>query len=809
MKGSLINTHPASDDQNDDFVGSPWDDKLPAEKEKSAKNEVIGTLEPDANETQPDEKPVPFNIPENVGEEKVGKKIPAKDVLEPDLKSNDPTEVVSNEKEIQPQNVVGKNDKEPKKVFDSDSIGVTTPDVNQLAESSIDSKEVEKSADEEIGALIEDKKSAMPIDETKEAEISKIDKPILPPPVSPPPAPKPEESKIVPPPLPPPVKPVEKKVEPVVAPDPVPPAPKPSQTIEPEPIIKRPDKLDDIRPQEDSPYATIDLKPATPIPDIDINLEDKPLENEHEFPTVSSQAASLEDEAATQEEPTSQPRIAKKQKEQPKEKKQEQKGARKPIFGFFKKPAFVITGSIILLLALGTYMTELGVLSVGLEKVYGLFGVEQLWGGLSKNPEKALALSAVKTSENLNFKLKGTVSLTVNKTIESPITSPLVALLNTKTFVNDESLISPIKVELTASEYDDYYDYYKSNTDSSPTTSTSDDSTSTETAVDETSDQSDQEGFKTEKSTIKELSLDLLGQSSDDAVLLDLVLNKLVGADEQINLINSGENLYLKSSENIKFDASALADKWLNYTFSTIKNDNIFDDFLSIDTDSGFSITGRRVANEKVDKTRCYKYEIDSLEIGDSFKEIGIEKEIIQKISGDVWISIKDKTIRKVDISIIPSISSSISRADIVFELYDFGVENSILIPTSSEIIDVSAARVATPDTSLEPEVTLSNDDQRKDDLKKIKAALNVYKESHGGYPKSSSLDKLNESSSPTRAALLAYLTEIPADSKASEGWYYAYVSDGSTFRLSARLEDVTDADATSVGGVSLYYLVN
>ncbi len=652
MEGNLINTHPTTGSDND-HSDSPWDDPLPPESDKKADPQVVGSLEPTKSEIMPKEKPVPFNIPENVGDEKVGKKIPASEVLMPSSKPAD------------------------------------------------------------------------------------------------------------------------------VAPAPAINKPPPAATG---PAILRPDKIDDIQPQEKSEFGAIDLEPAN----APATLPEAP-------PKVGDEVAKQLDEQNIGEE---------KRKDQP-----DDLAEKKPLLGFFKKPWLLITGSVALLLIVGVYMTELGVLSIGFEKVYGLVGIEQLWGGLSRKPEKALALSAIKTNENLNFKIRGSVSLTVNKNIDSSITSPLVSYMINPKIAKDEDVSKSTKALLTVSEYDDYYDYYNSSTSDS-TTETTESSTPVETEVD-LGDQSEQAGYEVTESTIKELNIDFEGMSSNKAIKLDMELKKLVGADEQINLISSNEDLFVKSSGDIKFDAKAEANKWLGYVLGTTLSDNVFSDFLSIKTDSGFSVSGKRVSNDKIGKTRCYKYRIDGLEIGDGLSELGINKEVIQKISGDIWIAINDKTIRKVDLSIIPSISSSISRADIEFELYDFGIENSVAIPSLSEIVEIGSTQSTVSDTSSAPSVVPSNDSIRKADLQVIKTALNAYKKAHGAYPKASTLDKLNQNSSPTKTSLVTYLKEMPTDPKASDGWYYAYVSDGVTFTLSARIEDLTDTEKTKVGDIYLYYLKN
>lgn len=107
----------------------------------------------------------------------------------------------------------------------------------------------------------------------------------------------------------------------------------------------------------------------------------------------------------------------------------------------------IIFGSlafIIILLGLGIFLTENGTISIGFENVYGSMGLEKLWGGLSKDTSSAMGTSYVAMSNNPAFKIKGTLSMTVDSTVESKYTTPLVAMTDRNIALKDEDLASSV-----------------------------------------------------------------------------------------------------------------------------------------------------------------------------------------------------------------------------------------------------------------------------------------------------------------------------------------------------------------------------
>jgi hypothetical protein len=107
----------------------------------------------------------------------------------------------------------------------------------------------------------------------------------------------------------------------------------------------------------------------------------------------------------------------------------------------------IIFGSlafILILLVLGIFLTENGIISIGFENVYGSMGLEKLWGGLPKDTGSAMGTSYVAMSNNPTFKIKGNLSMTVDSTVESKYTTPLVAMTDRNIALKDEDLASSV-----------------------------------------------------------------------------------------------------------------------------------------------------------------------------------------------------------------------------------------------------------------------------------------------------------------------------------------------------------------------------
>jgi hypothetical protein len=118
-----------------------------------------------------------------------------------------------------------------------------------------------------------------------------------------------------------------------------------------------------------------------------------------------------------------------------------------------------------------------------------------------------------------------------------------------------------------------------------------------------------------------------------------------------------------------------------------------------------------------------------------------------------------------------------------------------------------SATTTATPSVSTAvadlTNSTATNDTVRKQDLVKIQQALlNLYA-AEKKYPVSATLSLLSGSDNIlTKTLVPTYLSTLPVDPDPTKN--YGYKSDGTTFTLTAVLDNTNDADATLENGVYL-----
>lgn len=528
----------------------------------------------------------------------------------------------------------------------------------------------------------------------------------------------------------------------------------------------------------------------------------------------------------------------------------------------------LIVLGIVSIFSIMVYLTELGIMSLGFENLYNTIGVEKLWGGLSKDPADAVPRSLFELGKNDKFKVTGNLSMTVDKTIDSQVTTPLVS------FKSNNLADNPQKAKFVV--YEDYstdsetsFDEYDS-LDSGEYTVEEDISSSSSSGLssDYSSDDSVDSSFgsitEEEESSFSASSIDITEQ--DMAESYEEIANKTADVNseisayinkngseaeleieratgiESISLKNEQDKLWVKS-DNIFFSGNAEPGKWLEYNISALAGSDILTQLFSENVDmSGFSVVGQRVGNEKISDVRCYNYQIDSLEVGNILMGVGIMPEMIQSINGNVWIGIKDKTLRKIDFKIILAPSLSIKDISLNLEFGSFGQENSFAQPDVSEIIEGDSLSLGLEDydseeiyddssgysesdlssdelssssssSSIAPVVDsrTENDNQRKADLILVAEALEKYKANMGSYPKSSVLVKLNTSGNLLSSSLMpSYLSNMPTDPKASDGWFYGYKSaDGKSYYLSAKLEDTSDPEGETLDGLYLYFLRN
>ncbi len=865
MADQDLNANYNSASKSSSGSGSPWDEDLDILTDEPKKPvAVIGSLEPGIPNEKVDT-PVPFNVPEEVIEDKVGKKIPADQVMGKDVpkfysannEDKQPTKVDQNVKSDETKDVPvvpsvpiadDKSHEAPtiltQNNLDSAAISKNqnTTLLEQQEKNSSPLSNVPKPAESGITELIKDKNTpnddmdalfedpfsspVAPISDLKQTQNKNNNTPTKLTENTNPTDTKLAESKQVQAP----VQQTSQELKPAVQVQSVPKGNSEVDSLS----QKNPDniRVDEIvAPKQNE---TIQKTPE-PMP------QKAPATKKFSIFNRSKKANTPSNNPAPQIASNAQPPIMQGANSPAAPQAQAKKPSRPP---FRLSPKISIAASLILLFVAATYLTEIGLLSIGLENAYGIVGAEKLWGGLPRSAESALGMAVVNQKDHLSFKYTGKVSVTVDKTKKSPVTTPLVSYGHEVIPKSDFGIALSQKAVLSqSSDYQDYYGNSSSSSSSSSDTSTSSDTSSTSSDTSSTSSStadddpyssgngSSSSDYVAEQSTVKQLDFDITGNSNDKSSSSSLTLKQLVGSNKQIELINSNGKIYVNSND-IKYDENAAKGKWLEYSLAKLTAENNISDLFNIGADSGLSIIGRRTGNEKIGDTRCFVYKIDSFEIGDSLSGIGLPQEAINSIVGTVWIGARDHLIHKVSLTIVPSISASLTniQADITF--FDYDISNDIAAPTLSNIVKPSTSTngsgsstgdggttpVTTPPITTTPPVVetspsstrVANDATRDQNLKTIKAALNTYKDQYGKYPTSSSFENISYSSSVLRKALYpSYLTTVPSDPKSSDGWWYGYKSDGKTFTLSARFENINDTEVTKVGSVYLHYVRN
>ena len=463
------------------------------------------------------------------------------------------------------------------------------------------------------------------------------------------------------------------------------------------------------------------------------------------------------------------------------------------------KKVLILIPGLLVVFALAVFLTEVGLLSLGIENVYGATGIEQLWGGLSPKTETALGQSALAMQAHPDFKSSGKISITIDKAIKSDIVSPLLSLKTGQSLTRDQSINPAEKAIETAS--DDYY-FTNSNANSNINANSNSNRNTNSTSIttpptnvnsnSNANSNTNSTGVKTsEDSTsgtkVVEGTFNLKTSSTSNEA--DIKLND--SAKSTVTLVNDSGKLFVKATGKVNY-GSMDETKWVAYNLDQLKSESLVSNIFNLKTDSGFSVKGTRVGNEKIDKMRCFKYHIDSLEIGSSMAEIGITSDMVPTLSGDVWIGIKDKLIHRMNVKITTPVSSAVRMVTVDTSFSDFDVKNSIT--------KVAAADQVSPQN-------LTGDTKRKADVLAILAALKKYKDDNKSYPVSTDLMKLNTADNAISKALVPrYATSLPEDPKTSEGWYYAYKSaDGTKCSISARLENASDPEGSLINGVVLY----
>jgi len=362
-----------------------------------------------------------------------------------------------------------------------------------------------------------------------------------------------------------------------------------------------------------------------------------------------------------------------------------------------------LAGSIIgvvALFSLLTVLTETGLISIGLERAYGAVNLQSLWGGLPMNGEFALAKSFSVMKDNPNFKMAGTIVADIDRTKDSKVTKPLVS------FFPDIYAVIPIE-KANLAIYTGY-DVSGSSTDLNDTATSTNTTANTGVSASGTSvttpsvsnvvSSSKQEDFPSYQnitSTIKQLSADVTGEITDKGSSMKFSFRKPVGSTE-VEVRQMSDNIWVKSK--IAFSTNQDANKWMEMELKGPKtgSQSVVESLFNASPNDGLSASGTRVGNEKVGKTRTYHYNFKSLEIGDSLASLGIRNEMVDSISGDFWIGVKDSLIKKVELKITPTPSYSITMLRLSLEFDDYG-NATFSKPSPGDILAASFTTIAAP----------------------------------------------------------------------------------------------------------------
>lgn len=485
-----------------------------------------------------------------------------------------------------------------------------------------------------------------------------------------------------------------------------------------------------------------------------------------------------------------------------------------------KLSKYILVGALglVAIFSTGVFLTEKGLLSVGLEKIYGAIKLESLWGGLPANAENAFAISALKMQEAKNFKITGSATITVDKGTKSEILTPIISAVSFPvTAMKDEKIGKKIDAVLTASDEEEWLDdegslledgeeiITEDDTGSGSSTSTSGSiatdnsatsSGSNSNAETKSDDSSEEQSDTSSLTTVEELEVEINSQITDSVSGVDLSIKSSKAKNSTVELVYENGKMHFKTSSDIKF-GNQTAGKWSYIELEKISSEDPIESLWNSDfTGADFSIVGGRKISESINGIRCFHYS-GQVTIGDTLNAFGLKNDSVSDLSIDYWIGVNDHLLRRITMKIIPDSSSAASRIDLALDFSEYNNENfSYSSPKESALY----SPLASSDTIV------TGDNKRKADLATIAKALEKYYSSNNSYPKVSGVEKIYSSGVLYSALVPKYLETMPLDPNNPNN-YYGYESDGESYSLSSVLEDLTDKTGTQVGKNYLYIL--
>lgn len=504
-----------------------------------------------------------------------------------------------------------------------------------------------------------------------------------------------------------------------------------------------------------------------------------------------------------------------------------------PVKNWLMQPKVIITAIIAVLLVGLTYFNETGILPSGLEKVYGIFRLESLWGGLPADSQLALAQSFSKMQSQQTLKMESEVKFTVNRNSESVVTKPLLSIKNNpiRLFALDKAILAvaddPLLEEnLDQTESETDYNVPTAVPSADSATSTYDSTTSTtpldqtnqgEGGLPSTSTEQDSQGQTNNidsVSTIKEFNAVINSYFSDLGASSQMEISSESGKKSNVSLFNQSGRLYVNSTG---VDYSGSSTGWVFYPLSYTSQELLPSVFGQPNL-QGFSVTGKRIGSGKFNGIPVYRYQVN-IKIGSLFQSIGVQDEMVNSITGEINIGKKDQLIHYMDLIITPSISSAITRIDFQSALSNYGIVEPLAFPENATEVGVQeAAPATTAPVATTPTTTptvpgvssdlLARDAQRKVDLRAIESALQSYHAAFGRYPTTSNKEIQTRTKYNALGTALVpnYIETLPVDPM-TDKYYYGYKSDGSSYELSALLGNDQDIEGSMTGGKNLFII--
>ncbi|MEI7792624.1 MAG: hypothetical protein WCI57_04035 [Candidatus Berkelbacteria bacterium] len=179
------------------------------------------------------------------------------------------------------------------------------------------------------------------------------------------------------------------------------------------------------------------------------------------------------------------------------------------------------------------------------------------------------------------------------------------------------------------------------------------------------------------------------GMSTKSGTSVDFSVLDKIGEESILQAKNSAGNLWIKS-DRVKFDEVAGLEKWTKYPFAGKDEKKYLDSALVSKATTFEFATGKRVGNEKCAETRCYHYNLSSIDAPSLADRFGLKESTIKNASGEIWIGISDKLIRKVSLNIYFVDSEPIKQGELVMNFDKFGQKNSFISPSPAESADSS-----------------------------------------------------------------------------------------------------------------------